>query len=237
MASVAYANEVEINVAAINEIVAQAEPAIPVDLPDEPEAAIPILDGLLIGDVNPELNLLSDSMFRLQRVQKDWADALDKMKNVQAALDAGHLYTQTMANNNVNATLRAGRARNRALFHLKAEIEVRLHAKRLELNRAAAPPAAPAPAAAAVAPRHYAPSAPRRFDGKHKEFLQFAQMFENTIGNSGLSNVEKLSRLLGLLDGEPKRLLAGLLVTDGNYPIALDTLRILSALHVSSKQN
>ena len=164
-------------------------------------------------------------MFRLQRIQKDCADALDKIKNVQTGIDAGHLYTQTMGNNNVNATLRAGRARNRALFHLKAEIEVRLHAKRLELNRAAAPPAAPAPAAAAVAPRRYAPSAPRRFDGKHKEFLQFAQMFENTIGNSGLSNVEKLCRLLGLLDGEPKRLLSGLLVTDGNYPIALDTLR------------
>ena len=182
------------------------------------------MDGLLIGDVNPELNLLSDSMFRLQRIQKDCADALDKIKNVQTGIDAGHLYTQTMGNNNVNATLRAGRARNRALFHLKAEIEVRLHAKRLELYRAAAPPAAPAPAVAAVAPRHYAPSAPRRFDGKHKEFLQFAQMFENTIGNSGFSNVEKLSRLLGLLDGEPKRLLSGLLVTDGNYPIALDTL-------------
>ena len=225
MASVAYAHEVEVNTAAINEIVAQAAPAIPADLPDEPEAAIPILDGLLIGDVNPELNLLSDSMYRLQRVQKDWADALDKIKNVQAALDAGHRYEETMTDNDVSATLRAGRARNRALHHLKADIEVRLHAKRLELNRAAAPAAAPAPAAAVVAPRHYAPSAPRRFDGKHKEFLQFAQMYENTIGNSGLSNVEKLSRLLGLLDGEPKRLLSGLLVTDGNYAIALDTLR------------
>ena len=60
---------------------------------------------------------------------------------------------------------------------------------------------------------------------RHKEFLQFEQMFNNTIGASALSNVEKLSRLLGLLDAEPKRLLGGLLITDANYHIALDTLR------------
>ena len=89
----------------------------------------------------------------------------------------------------------------------------------------AAAAAVVAPPAPAPVPRQYPPSAPRRFDGKHKEYLQFQQMFQNTIGASGLSNVEKLSRLLGLLDGEPRRLLAGLLITDGNYAIALDTLQ------------
>ena len=54
--------------------------------------------------------------------------------------------------------------------------------------------------------------------------MQFAQMFQNTIGSSALSDVEKLSRLLGLLDGEPKKLLAGLLVTDANYRVARNTL-------------
>ena len=202
-------------------------PAIPIDLPDDEEAAIPILNGLLIGEVNPDSALLSDAVYRLQSTQKDWRTHIDKIKDAGLANAAGREFSQAMTAHDVVNCLRLGRARNRALNLLKADIEVRLHALRLQLNRAAqaAAAAVPAPAAAALVPaRHYPPSAPRRFDGKHKEFMQFAQMFQNTIGSSALSDVEKLSRLLGLLDGEPKKLLAGLLVTDANYRVARNTL-------------
>lgn len=223
MAGISFGQEIVINSTAIEEIVSSDMPVVPDPLPADPEAAIPILNGVLIGDVNPDLAHLSDAIYRTMTAQKDWGSYISKIRDLDEAETAGNEYARVMNESFVAERLRDGRARTRDLNKLKADIDVRLHALRLQANRAAAG-AFVAAAPAAVAPRHYAPSAPRRFDGKHKEFLQFTQMFENTIGASALSNVEKLSRLLGLLDGEPKRLLAGLLVTDANYPVAQATL-------------
>ena len=45
MTSLAFVQEIETLASAINEIVASTMPAIPIDLPDDEEAAIPILNG------------------------------------------------------------------------------------------------------------------------------------------------------------------------------------------------
>lgn len=82
----------------------------------------------------------------------------------------------------------------------------------MQLQVAAVPPALVA-GLVAVVTRQHAPIPPRRFDGVHKEYKQFLEIFDATIGNTTMEDVEKLARLLTLLDGEPKKLLSGLLVT------------------------
>ena len=119
MASVAFIQEVETHASAINEIVSSTMPAIPIDLPDDEEAAIPILNGLLIGEVNPDSALLSDAVYRLQSTQKDWRTHIDKIKDAGLADAAGREFSQAMTAHDVVNCLRLGRVRHRALNLLK----------------------------------------------------------------------------------------------------------------------
>ena len=76
-------------------------------------------------------------------------------KRVDLEQRAYQEYQQTMADRNVANCLRAGRERVRRLHALKADIEVRLHALRLQVNRAAIAARAAAVAAAPGAAAHH----------------------------------------------------------------------------------
>lgn len=80
----AYKLDVKIQTAAIDEISGAALPQIPDDLPADPAAAVPILDGLLIGAVNPDLALLSDAMYRLQTTHREWGNLNAKIRDRDA---------------------------------------------------------------------------------------------------------------------------------------------------------
>ena len=200
----------------LRELVAGADPVIPNNLPGDggnpadPLAAITILTGLLHSTVDPDLTQISEAMETIKCNKRAWGNYVNKIRDDDEHHRAEAAYNLFQNQNQVEPLLRTGRARYRTLNVLKADINVRLGA--LQLQVAAVPPALVAGLVAVVTLQH-APIPPRRFDGVHKEYKQFLEIFDATIGNTTMEDVEKLARLLTLLDGEPKKLLSGLLVT------------------------
>ena len=205
----------------ISELTDLTAPRIPDNLPvtngvdDDPQAAISILLGLLNGTVEPDLQTLTAEKRAAEEQKKSWATFIGKIRDQEEQDEADKAFADFIKDNNVTDMLRDARARIKHFNLLKASIKVHLDSNHLQLN-AAAPAPAPAPPAA----RHLPPLNPRRFDGTAKDFKQFKEIFEATIGNSTLASVEKLGRLLGLLEKEPRELLIGLPITDANYNVA-----------------
>ena len=213
----------------IEELVLTADPVIPATLPGsvgvpaDPPAAIAILNGILMGVVEPELATLAEATAQYNVAERAFATVVSKTKDPTEA-EAGEAdFVEFMTTHHAHSVTRSGRARVRHLNALRAEIHVRLSALRIQ---AAAVAAAVVPGAAAPAPpiRQFPPTAPRRFGGNSKEYNQFIQIYNATYGHSTLAEVEKLSRLMSLLDGEPRRMLEGLQIIDANFPIALRLL-------------
>ena len=63
-----------------------------------------------------------------------------------------------------------------------------------------------------------------KFNGDVLDWISFWDKFSAIIDCSGMPNVTKFTYLEGLLEGDAKRVIAGLNITDGNYPIACKLL-------------
>lgn len=64
-----------------------------------------------------------------------------------------------------------------------------------------------------------------RFSGKFSEWTRFKNLFLNVVdGNNDLTSVEKLSHLMGLLDGEAAEVICHYPLTEENYETAWNSL-------------
>lgn len=64
-----------------------------------------------------------------------------------------------------------------------------------------------------------------KFNGDPKNWPRFWEFFESTIHNSSLSEVEKLTYLIGLLEGDAKTLASGYNLTAANYATIVNQLK------------
>lgn len=231
MTTAVYELEIRVALEAIQAITHGDPPRIPDDLPgyygnpDDHPAAIAILTGKLTGTVEPDLKLLVEALDSIEAAKKGWGAEINRIADVDKHALASGDYAGHMTAQQVPDYIRTGRARQRTLNALRASIQTMLSDLKIKQAAAAAAAGPPIVVAAPVVPRHQAPLPPRRFNGAHKEYKQFMEIFEATVGNTTMEDVEKLARLLSLLDGEPKRLLSGLMVTGANYPEAKEILR------------
>ena len=62
------------------------------------------------------------------------------------------------------------------------------------------------------------------FTGKYKDFINFREIFNATVGRANLTKLQKLSYLMQALKGECGRTINQLPVTDDNYDVAWEML-------------
>ncbi|KAI1715518.1 hypothetical protein DdX_07836 [Ditylenchus destructor] len=66
---------------------------------------------------------------------------------------------------------------------------------------------------------------PPVFSGKSEQWLAFWEIFEASVHNKGISNVEKMSYLITLLEGEAKRAVSGYQICNANYLVVVELLK------------
>nr|CAD2200922.1 unnamed protein product [Meloidogyne enterolobii] len=65
----------------------------------------------------------------------------------------------------------------------------------------------------------------KRFNGDRKDWLEFYESFRCAVDSSSGSDIEKLTLLRNLVDGEPRELIAGFRLEAKNYKEALQLLK------------
>nr|CAD2183834.1 unnamed protein product [Meloidogyne enterolobii] len=65
----------------------------------------------------------------------------------------------------------------------------------------------------------------KRFNGERKDWLEFYESFRCAVDSSAGSDIEKLTLLRNLVDGEPRELIAGFRLEAKNYKEALQLLK------------
>jgi hypothetical protein len=65
----------------------------------------------------------------------------------------------------------------------------------------------------------------KRFNGNHTEWDDFWDWYDVSINKSNLPKVQKLTYLIGCLDGKAAKTIAGYAITEENYEIIVDVLK------------
>ena len=196
------------------------------NVPADPKHAIIVYSGY-IKVVEPLIKVFSEELAEIRIIQNAWSDCLKHAR----AVDNLPTFESVTATINYSDLLRNSRARLRELNKIKVDFEVKrdmLIASTTNLNPNLQAPTANVATNPVTVSTNSIPLPPlklKNFSGRAVDWPEFWELFDSVVNKSTTSEIQKLSYLKSLVEGEAGKLIGGLVLSDANFEVAINLLK------------